>query len=360
MNTLPKRSPAPRVCGKCRARQQADSMSNACGRISPYFSGRFAEKSWCTWTMRRPRRNRGGDRRAAAVLRVGERQHPSRRALSFRAGHRGLRRRRAPPYSIFWARRCQRDHFRARRNRGRSTWSLRPTAARTYRRRRRNPDHRHGAPLQHRALADAVRGEGRQAARRSDQRRRRADLRAFEQLLSPRTKLVAVTHVPMRWGRSTRSSRIVELAHARGVPVLVDGAQSAPHLPDRRAGAGLRFLRLLRPQDVRPDGHRRPLRQGSSARSHASLPGRRRHDRLGHLREDDLQRAAIQVRSGHAEHRRRHRTSARRSITLRPSASRTSPPTSTNCCLRHGSVSADSRRCASSARPARRPACFPS
>ena len=34
----------------------------------------------------------------------------------------------------------------------------------------------------------------------------------------------------MLWGRSTRSNNMVSLAHARGIPVLVDGAQAAPHL----------------------------------------------------------------------------------------------------------------------------------
>ena len=56
----------------------------------------------------------------------------------------------------------------------------------------------------------------------------------------------------------------------------------------RRAGARLRLLRLLRPQGVRPDRHRRPLRQARRARAHAALAGRRQHDRRRHLREDDL------------------------------------------------------------------------
>ena len=53
---------------------------------------------------------------------------------------------------------------------------------------------------------------------------------------------------------------------------------------------------------------------------------------LGHLREDDLQRAAVQVRGGHAEHRRRRSASAPRSTTRRRSASSAiARATSTSC-----------------------------
>ena len=51
----------------------------------------------------------------------------------------------------------------------------------------------------------------------------------FANLLSPRTKLVAVTHVSNALGTVNPIQRIVDLAHARNVPVLVDGAQAVPH-----------------------------------------------------------------------------------------------------------------------------------
>ena len=53
----------------------------------------------------------------------------------------------------------------------------------------------------------------------------------LERQLSPRTRLVAVGHVSNALGTVNPVRRIVEMAHARGVPVLVDGAQAAPHLP---------------------------------------------------------------------------------------------------------------------------------
>ena len=55
-------------------------------------------------------------------------------------------------------------------------------------------------------------------------------LAEFERLLGPRTRLVAVTQVSNALGTINPIARIVELAHANGSPVLVDGAQAVPHL----------------------------------------------------------------------------------------------------------------------------------
>lgn len=51
----------------------------------------------------------------------------------------------------------------------------------------------------------------------------------FERLLGPSTRLVAVTHVSNALGTVTPVRRIVERAHAAGVPVLLDGAQAIAH-----------------------------------------------------------------------------------------------------------------------------------
>jgi len=53
----------------------------------------------------------------------------------------------------------------------------------------------------------------------------------FERRLGPRTRLASVAHVSNALGTVNPVKRMVEMAHARGVPVLVDGAQAAPHLP---------------------------------------------------------------------------------------------------------------------------------
>jgi cysteine desulfurase/selenocysteine lyase len=52
----------------------------------------------------------------------------------------------------------------------------------------------------------------------------------FEKRLSPRTKIVAFAHVSNALGTILPVKTFVEMAHARGIPVLIDGAQGAPHL----------------------------------------------------------------------------------------------------------------------------------
>ncbi len=56
-------------------------------------------------------------------------------------------------------------------------------------------------------------------------------LEEFERLLSPRTKIVSVSHVSNALGTINPVRSIVRLAHAKNIPVLVDGAQAAPRMP---------------------------------------------------------------------------------------------------------------------------------
>ncbi len=56
------------------------------------------------------------------------------------------------------------------------------------------------------------------------------DMAAFEALLGPKTKLVAITHMSNVTGVVTPLKQIIELAHERGIPVVVDGSQGAVHL----------------------------------------------------------------------------------------------------------------------------------
>ncbi len=55
-------------------------------------------------------------------------------------------------------------------------------------------------------------------------------LEHYQSLLSDRTRLVALTHVSNALGTINPVERIVAAAHARGIPSLIDGAQSIPHL----------------------------------------------------------------------------------------------------------------------------------
>jgi cysteine desulfurase/selenocysteine lyase len=55
------------------------------------------------------------------------------------------------------------------------------------------------------------------------------DLEAFEKLIGPRTKLIAVTHVANALGTVVPIEKVIELAKEHGIPVLIDGCQAVPH-----------------------------------------------------------------------------------------------------------------------------------
>jgi cysteine desulfurase/selenocysteine lyase len=53
----------------------------------------------------------------------------------------------------------------------------------------------------------------------------------FEKLLSPRTKIVAITHISNALGTIVPVKQVIDMAHDRGIPVLIDGSQGAVHVP---------------------------------------------------------------------------------------------------------------------------------
>ena len=57
------------------------------------------------------------------------------------------------------------------------------------------------------------------------------ELDALEDLLGPRTKMLAITHMSNALGTITPIREIIRLARARGITSLVDGCQAVPHLP---------------------------------------------------------------------------------------------------------------------------------
>jgi cysteine desulfurase/selenocysteine lyase len=66
----------------------------------------------------------------------------------------------------------------------------------------------------------------------------------FAKKLSDRTRLAAVSHVSNALGTINSVEEFIRLAHARNVPVLVDGAQAAPHLPIDVAALGCDFYAI--------------------------------------------------------------------------------------------------------------------
>ena len=57
------------------------------------------------------------------------------------------------------------------------------------------------------------------------------DMAAFETLISPKTKLISIAHVSNVLGIINPVEDIIRIAHAHNIPVCLDGAQSAPHIP---------------------------------------------------------------------------------------------------------------------------------
>lgn len=82
----------------------------------------------------------------------------------------------------------------------------------------------------------------------------RLDMKAFEKLLTRRTKLVAVTGMSNVLGTMPDLSRIVKLAHRKGALVLVDGAQSVAHIPTDVRALGIDFLAISGHKMFGPSG----------------------------------------------------------------------------------------------------------
>ena len=70
------------------------------------------------------------------------------------------------------------------------------------------------------------------------------DMEAFKKLFSERTKLVSIAHVSNVLGTVNPIDEIIQFAHSQGVPVLVDGAQSAPHFAIDVQAMGCDFFAL--------------------------------------------------------------------------------------------------------------------
>ena len=76
----------------------------------------------------------------------------------------------------------------------------------------------------------------------TDEGELRMDL--LDDLLTDRTRIVAVVHVSNSLGTINPIRRIVDTAHARGIPVLVDGAQAVAHMPVDVQGLGADFYAM--------------------------------------------------------------------------------------------------------------------
>ena len=132
-------------------------------------------------------------------------------------------------------------------------------------------------------------------------------LNEFEKALNERTRLVAISHVSNALGTVNPLADMIQLAHRWNVPVVVDGAQAMPHMRVDVRALDADFYAFSGHKLFGPTGIGVLYGKKASARSDASVSGRRRHDSFGHFREDQLQRLALQIRGGHAGHCRHHR-----------------------------------------------------
>ena len=80
------------------------------------------------------------------------------------------------------------------------------------------------------------------------------DLDAYEKLLGDRTRLVSVVHVSNALGTINPVDEIIRLAHRRGIPVLVDGAQAVAHMKVDVQALGCDFYALSGHKMLGPTG----------------------------------------------------------------------------------------------------------
>ena len=101
------------------------------------------------------------------------------------------------------------------------------------------------------------------------------DLSRLDEFLTRKVKLFAMTHISNSLGTINPVGELCARARQLGVTTLVDAAQSAGHRPIDVQEIGCDFLAFSGAQDVRADGHRRPLWAPGSAGGHAAVSGRR-------------------------------------------------------------------------------------
>ena len=135
-------------------------------------------------------------------------------------------------------------------------------------------------------------------------------LSEYGRLLSAKTKLVSVTQVSNALGTVTPVDQIVEMGHRAGACVLIDGAQSVPHLQVDVQALGADFFVFSGHKIFGPTGIGVLYGRREVLEVDATVGGRRQHDRRCDVREDRLPEPAESVRGRHRQHRRCRRPGA--------------------------------------------------
>ena len=129
----------------------------------------------------------------------------------------------------------------------------------------------------------------------------------FEKRLTPRTKLAAVSHVSNALGTINPVKQFIALAHARNVPVLVDGAQAAPHLPIDVTDLGCDFYAVSAHKMYGPTGI--GALYGTEEWLEKLPPYQGGGDMIASVtfEKTTYNAAPVEIRGGHREHRGRDR-----------------------------------------------------
>ena len=111
----------------------------------------------------------------------------------------------------------------------------------------------------------------------------------YEKLFNERTKFVGVMHVSNALGTINPIKEMIAFAHARGVPVLVDGAQATPHMKVDVQDLDCDFYAFSGHKLCGPTGIGILYGRAAVARKNAAIQGRWRHDFVGDVRKNHLQ-----------------------------------------------------------------------
>src|SRR4029450_426895 len=132
-------------------------------------------------------------------------------------------------------------------------------------------------------------------------------LDVLEVLLRLKPKLVAFTHVSNTLGTINPVAEMVELAHAAGALVLIDGAQAVPHVPVDVQALGADFYAFSGHKMLGPMGSGALWARGGVAAGGAGVVGGGGDDPRGPPPAQRVQRDPLEVRGGHSRCRRRDR-----------------------------------------------------
>ena len=136
-------------------------------------------------------------------------------------------------------------------------------------------------------------------------------LDVLEVLLRLKPKLVAFTHVSNTLGTINPVREMVEMAHAAGALVLVDGAQAVPHVPVDVQALGADFYAFSGHKMLGPMGSGALWARRELLEAMPPFLAGGEMIREVHLRRSRVQRDPLEVRGGHAGRRRRDRARGR-------------------------------------------------